>query len=118
MNLPLFVYGTLAPNRPNHHIMTPIANGSWTTAHIYGDLLPNGWGAALGYPAVIPNADSTQSVDGFLFESDELIHHWQRLDEFEGDGYERVLVDVYLADGQIRQAYVYALAAQEIATLA
>ncbi|MBD3727066.1 MAG: gamma-glutamylcyclotransferase, partial [Moraxella osloensis] len=32
----LFVYGTLAPNRDNHSIMTPINNGSWQPATIRG----------------------------------------------------------------------------------
>ena len=114
MTYPLFVYGTLAPNRPNHHIMTPIVDGVWQVAHIYGDLLPNGWGASLGYPAVIPNDDG-QRVDGFLFSSPDLNNHWQRLDEFEGDGYGRKLVTVHLPDGKQTMAYVYALAECECA---
>lgn len=111
--LPLFVYGTLAPSRPNHHIMTPIPNGEWQSAHTFGDLLPNGWGASLGYPALIPNANG-QRIDGFIFSSPELQNHWDRLDKFEGDGYDRVVITAYLENGEMVQAFVYALAQSEI----
>ncbi|MDO4223819.1 MAG: gamma-glutamylcyclotransferase [Acinetobacter sp.] len=107
----LFVYGTLAPNRPNAHILEDV-KGTWTPATIRGRLIPNGWGAALGYPAVIPDADG-DIVKGFLFSSKELNEHWQRLDDFEGEGYERVIVNVSVGDGET-QAYVYALNPKEL----
>lgn len=104
----LFVYGTLAPNRANEHILKPL-KGNWYPAKIRGRLLPEGWGAALGYPAVIPNDDGDW-IDGLIFESDELAEHWQRIDAFEGEGYQRIVVDVFLTnqDAPI-QAYIYAL---------
>ena len=43
----LFVYGTLAPGRENHHVMRGI-EGSWESATITGELISEGWGAALG----------------------------------------------------------------------
>src|SRR5215207_10616009 len=49
----LAVYGTLAPGRPNHHVLAPLG-GEWTDGLIEGDLLPVGWGAALGYPGFRP----------------------------------------------------------------
>ena len=49
----LAVYGTLAPGQPNHHIVAPLG-GEWTEGLIEGDLLPVGWGAALGYPGFRP----------------------------------------------------------------
>lgn len=109
----LFVYGTLAPNRPNHHIMTPIAGGEWVSAYAFGELLPNGFGASLGYPALIP-ADDGQKVQGFIFTSDELADHWDRLDDFEGVGYDRVIITAYLQTGESVTAYVYALADKDI----
>lgn len=111
---PLFVYGTLAPNRPNHHIMTPIKDGSWTPAYIYAQLLPNGWGGALGYPAVIPEPIGEHKVRGLIFQSHELDQHWERLDEFEGHAYERIEVEAYLENGESMKAFVYALASNEI----
>jgi hypothetical protein len=38
----LAVYGTLAPGRPNHHVVAPLG-GEWTDGMIEGDLLPAGW---------------------------------------------------------------------------
>jgi hypothetical protein len=49
----LAVYGTLAPGRPNHHVLAPLGGG-WTDGTIEGDLIPLGWGAALGYPGFRP----------------------------------------------------------------
>jgi hypothetical protein len=43
----LAVYGTLAPGKPNHHVVMPLG-GEWTDGLIEGDLLPMGWGAVLG----------------------------------------------------------------------
>src|SRR5215212_6775171 len=51
----LAVYGTLAPGQPNHHVVAPLG-GEWTDGLIEGDLLPAGWGAALGYPGFRPRA--------------------------------------------------------------
>ena len=103
----LFVYGTLAPNQPNAHILAPIP-GSWQLATIRGTLLPNGWGAALGFPAVIPNP-AGEIVTGLVFSSEDLDAHWPRIDAFEGDGYQRIKVPVELANGDILTAFVYAL---------
>jgi len=47
-------------------------------------------------------------VSGLLFTSAVLAEHWDRLDEFEGEGYDRVLTTVTLDGGEV-QAYLYAL---------
>lgn len=103
----LFVYGTLAPGRPNAHEMDGMV-GTWEPAVARGDLLPDGWGAAAGYPAIVL-ADDGPEVPGLVFSSADLPAHWERLDEFEGEGYDRVLTKVRLADGQQASAFVYAL---------
>ena len=103
----LFVYGTLAPGRPNAHVMDPMV-GSWTPATARGTLLPDGWGAAAGYPAIVLDADAPE-VPGFLFSCDDLPAHWERLDEFEGEGYDRVLTTVLLGTGEQVPAFIYAL---------
>jgi gamma-glutamylcyclotransferase (GGCT)/AIG2-like uncharacterized protein YtfP len=38
-----------------------------------------------------------------------LAEHWARLDEFEGEGYERVLTKAKRKDGATVDAYVYKL---------
>ena len=103
----LFVYGTLAPGRPNAHVMDGI-EGTWEAATARGDLLPDGWGAAAGYPAIVLAADGPE-VPGLLFRSDDLAGHWDRLDEFEGEGYDRVVTSVRLSSGDDVLAFTYAL---------
>jgi gamma-glutamylcyclotransferase (GGCT)/AIG2-like uncharacterized protein YtfP len=102
----LFVYGTLAPGRPNAHVLAPL-DGTWEPATVRGALLPDGWGAAMGYPAIVLEGDGV--VEGLVFTSDALPRHWDRIDDFEGEGYERVLTTVTCADGTVVDAYVYAL---------
>jgi gamma-glutamylcyclotransferase (GGCT)/AIG2-like uncharacterized protein YtfP len=48
-------------------------------------------------------------VPGFLFSSESLFEHWAHLDEFEGQGYERVLTTVKLKDGTAVDAFIYRL---------
>ena len=59
----LAVYGTLAPGRPNHHVLAPLG-GAWTDGLIEGDLIPLGWGAALGYPGFRPRAGGDNQAPG------------------------------------------------------
>lgn len=101
----LFVYGTLAPGRPNEHVLANIP-GKWEPATVTGRLLQEGWGAAAGYPAVVLDEHGGE-VPGFLFSSESLAGHWARLDEFEGEGYERVLTTVKVKDGAVVDAYIY-----------
>lgn len=111
----LFVYGTLAPGRANAHMLANIP-GSWTPARVRGRLIPHGWGATLGYPALVldPNASV---VDGLVFSSMSLDKHWATLDAFEGDGYERVWATTEMEDGAVIQSYVYVLSPSECLTL-
>jgi len=104
----LFVYGTLAPGRPNEHILADVP-GTWEPATVRGRLLQEGWGAAVGYPGIVLS-EAGDEVHGFVFSSEELSAHWNRLDEFEGEGYVRVLVPAQLENGGIVEAHIYALA--------
>lgn len=107
----LFVYGTLAPGRPNEHILKKVG-GTWKKGSVTGILHEEGWGAAMGYPA-ITLSENGKEVEGLLFTSDNLSAHWDKLDEFEGSAYERVIVKVKLKDkGEDKaklDAYIYTL---------
>jgi gamma-glutamylcyclotransferase (GGCT)/AIG2-like uncharacterized protein YtfP len=103
----LFVYGTLAPGRPNAHILAGVA-GKWEKGCVRGHLLAAGWGADQGYPGIVLDAYA-KPVGGFVLTSDQLSQEWARLDEFEGAGYQRVLAQVELETGSPVQAYVYQL---------
>lgn len=103
----LFIYGTLAPGQINHHKMSHIS-GKWLPATTKGKLFEAGWGASCGCPGMIPDDNGTE-IEGYVFCSDELKHHWQHLDEFEGVEYQRVLIKVKLENNVDLDAYVYKL---------
>ena len=103
----LFVYGTLGPDRPNEHILRNIG-GSWEEASVTGKLHQEGWGATMGYPAIVLDKNGAK-VEGFLFSSDNIAAHWHELDEFEGEAYERIVSKVKLNDKTIVDAYIYVL---------
>ena len=107
----LFVYGTLAPGRSNANQLNGI-RGLWRRARVQGHLYPEGWGAAAGYPGIVLDADGS-NVNGFVFTSARLADHWQRLDAFEGPGYERVRAKVTIDSNEQIEAWVYALSALE-----
>ena len=103
----LFVYGTLAPGRPNAHVLEGVS-GTWEPATVRGRLLPEGWGAAAGFPAIVLDDDAPE-VNGLLFCSEELAGHWERLDLFEGEGYDRVLTPIRLESNREVHAHIYVL---------
>jgi gamma-glutamylcyclotransferase (GGCT)/AIG2-like uncharacterized protein YtfP len=90
----LAVYGSLAPGRINHHMVADI-EGQWMSGlAVQGELIAQGWGADLGYPALKWMPEGT-AVSVQLLISSQLPAHWSRLDEFEGAEYQRILVPVY-----------------------
>jgi gamma-glutamylcyclotransferase (GGCT)/AIG2-like uncharacterized protein YtfP len=105
----LATYGTLAPGRPNHHQLDGL-NGRWLKGHVDGMLVDSGWGASLGYPALLLDpVGSAIGVD--VFESVDLPAHWARLDTFEGPGYERVVTTVHTPTGDV-EASIYVVRVQ------
>ena len=72
-----------------------------------GHLLPLGWGAALGYPALELDPSGPE-VRVQLLEHASLPEHWERLDAFEGDGYRRTSCTVDLG-GEAIAASIYVL---------
>jgi gamma-glutamylcyclotransferase (GGCT)/AIG2-like uncharacterized protein YtfP len=109
----LFVYGSLKPGHANAHVLEAIG-GTWQAASVKGTLHPEGWGAGIGYPALTLDEDGTE-VRGFVFTSDRLAPNWERLDEFEGDDYERVVTAVRLEDMSTVEAHVYVLHRSKVA---
>ena len=104
----LATYGTLAPGRPNHHQLDGL-DGRWSEGHVYGTLIDAGWGAGLGYPALILDPDGS-AIPVQVFESMNLPDHWSRLDDFEGPGYQRVVTSVSTPAGEVK-ASIYVLRA-------
>ncbi len=107
----LAVYGTLAPGQPNHHVVAPLG-GEWTDGLIEGDLLPLGWGAALGYPGFRPRVGGA-AVAVQVLTAPLLATAWPTLDRFEGPEYQRILVSVFstgLSTGQAGERRLYTVA--------
>ena len=48
----LFVYGTLAPGKPNEHVLSGYS-GTWVVGSVKGKLYEQGWDAALGFPGLV-----------------------------------------------------------------
>ena len=102
----LAIYGTLAPGEVNHSQIAGIP-GIWVDGFVRGDLQHTGWGAEHGFPALGWRPDG-EPVPAKLFVAPDLIRHWRRLDEFEGDGYRRILVIVEDDNGILAIANLYA----------
>ena len=103
----LFVYGTLAPGESNEHFLR-VVKGNWQKAYVNGELYKNGIGPTQGYPALLLDKNAC-SVQGLLFSSEQLPSLWHMLDEFEGEGYLRVICKARLEDNSTIDAYIYAL---------
>ncbi|PHO12196.1 gamma-glutamylcyclotransferase [Malaciobacter halophilus] len=103
----IFIYGTLAPGKPNEHILSDL-KGSWEDAYVYGSLLKEGWGSDLGFPGIVLD-NQKDIVDGFIFTSSELKNKLTFLDQFEGIEYKRVTTIAYLKSGEECEVYIYVL---------
>lgn len=84
----LFVYGALAPGRPNAHILANVP-GAWQKAIVRGHPLQGGWGAQQGFPGILVD-HTADPVEGYVFTSNALAAEWERLDRFEDTRYQRV----------------------------
>lgn len=101
----LFVYGTLAPNEENAHIMDGMV-GVWEKASVRGHRFQTGWGVHRNHPGL--HLDPTgPEVHGLIFISNDLPAHWNRLDIFEGADYQRIEVEATLETGDKITAQVY-----------
>lgn len=106
----LIIYGTLAPEKPNHHKISHI-KGDWKSAVLKGGKLESkGWGADLGFNGYVPAKENEQNdISCYVLFSDELIENWEFLDEFEGVGYKRILAEYELENGEKGVGYVYGI---------
>lgn len=107
----LFVYGSLQPGAENEGYLKHF-KGSWKQAYVLGNLVTEGWGSQIGFPAIKIDRQGAK-VHGWLLVSDDLSSNWQMLDEFEGDEYKRSVTDIYCEDGSVTKAFVYELADKE-----
>jgi len=105
----LAVYGSLAPDQPNHQILEGL-KGEWEAGKVRGELHSHGWGRTLGFPAFRWAPDG-ETIDVWLLTSPELPKQWEILDRFEGPSYQRSIVPVE-TDAGITVANIYELNSQ------
>jgi gamma-glutamylcyclotransferase (GGCT)/AIG2-like uncharacterized protein YtfP len=86
--------------------MTAIG-GTWEEASVKGHLKPQGWGAKMGYPGIAFLDDAGDEINGYIYCPAYLKDHWDKLDNFEGEEYQRVLTKVKTKDDLIVEAYIY-----------
>jgi len=105
----LAVYGTLAPGAPNHSVLAEVG-GEWIEGRVRGEFVSQGWAATAGFPALRwkPEGDA-QPVH--LLRSPRLRGEWERLDDFEGAHYRRILVPVESAGELVAVANLYEIGA-------
>ena len=105
----LFVYGTLAPDRENAHVLRPLG-GEWQTAFVRGFYFaPHQWTykeVPVAFPGLLLS-DKAPLYQGMLFTSERLAAFWEELDRFEDIEYHRVQTTVYMSDQRKIRAYVY-----------
>lgn len=103
----LAIYGTLAPGRSNHHVVADI-EGDWIDVAIRGHRFTARWRDSPGYPGFRPDPEGP-IVEALVLASDEMSAHWDRLDHFEGPGYQRIEIEVFDRTGTevVGRACVY-----------
>ena len=105
----LIIYGTLAPNKPNHSKIEHI-KGKWLKGIVKGKLVNAGWGAELGYFGFKHAPIEEQvHIKAYVLFSDELVDNWAHLDAFEGAEYQRILAQFELENGEVGVGNIYAL---------
>lgn len=95
----LATYGTLAPGEINANQLDGL-EGYWISGFAHGELIKKGWGSSHGCPGCLLNPDGPP-IQVSIFVSQDLPDHWERLDAFEGEEYQRVVTTVETGRGSI-----------------
>jgi gamma-glutamylcyclotransferase (GGCT)/AIG2-like uncharacterized protein YtfP len=103
-NMRLASYGTLAPGKVNHHQLDGL-KGHWTSGTIRGRLVTVDRGVHTGLIGLVidPQEDLVQVQ---IFESSDLVDHWERLDAFETEQFRRVVATIKTENGEL-EASIY-----------
>jgi gamma-glutamylcyclotransferase (GGCT)/AIG2-like uncharacterized protein YtfP len=91
----LAVYGSLRPGQQNFYLIESIS-GEWFTGTTEGEL-----GLWRQYKRLIVDSGVRNQIPVDVLRSSELPQHWDRLDQFEGPAYERILWPVTTSEGLI-----------------
>lgn len=103
----LFVYGTLKPGESMNNLLNDIG-GTWEKGTVQGKFISANDIPGFPYPGIILD-DAGDTIEGYVFTSENLSDHWDKIDRYEGSNYERVITEVKLEDGSVVEAYIYEL---------
>ena len=112
----LAIYGTLAPGKVNHHHIAELG-GDWRDAAVRGRLGRVPCGIHEGLPAIVVGPDQPLHPVKLLV-CEALPGAWARLDAFEGEEMQRLLVPLEGEGSAPGVANIYALRRAMIAALA
>jgi gamma-glutamylcyclotransferase (GGCT)/AIG2-like uncharacterized protein YtfP len=103
----LAIYGTLAPGKVNHHHIAELG-GTWHDAAVRGHLDRVPCGIHQGLPAIVLDPAAAPHPLKVLV-CEHLPAAWARLDAFEGEEMQRLLVPLEGEGGVAGIANIYAL---------
>jgi len=103
----LAIYGTLAPGKVNHHHIADLG-GAWQDAAVRGSLGAVPHGVHQGLPAIVLDPAAPPHPLKLLV-CERLPGAWQRLDGFEGEEMQRLLVPLEEAGRVTGVTNIYAL---------
>ena len=80
--------------------------GNWKKGYVLGKLLNLDTGEDYGYP-VLELDNKGSKIHGMILESKDIEKNINKIDEFEGKEYLRVVSNIFFEDGSKTLAYVY-----------
>ena len=101
----LFVYGTLQKGKQHQSILGKI-KGKWKKGYVNGKLYNICSGPDYGYPGLKLDPKGFK-IYGMIFQSKNLENYIEKIDEFEGNNYKRVISKVFLKNGSKINSYLY-----------
>ena len=101
----IFVYGTLQPGMQNDKILKDF-KGNWKKGYVLGKLLNLETGDDYGHP-VLELDNKGSKIYGMILKSKDIEKNINKIDDFEGKDYLRVVSNIFFEDGSKTLAYVY-----------
>ncbi|MDX1478437.1 MAG: gamma-glutamylcyclotransferase family protein [Saprospiraceae bacterium] len=102
----LVIYGSLAPGEVNHDQIAHIG-GWYAKGRIQGTLVTAGWGQHIGFPGLLWGLGEREEIPVQVLHAATMTSHWEALDAFEGEAYQRIVIPYLLDDGTWGLGCVY-----------
>ncbi len=96
----LALYDDTCPGGRDHYVVSKIP-GTWVQGTVRGYTVFLDWGPAAGLIGFVPDDDG-QEVSVWVITTDDLERHLRSIDDYEGPGYRRQQVSVFVGDDVIK----------------